>query len=113
MRGTGRDPVRFDLVQHAWELAGIVNVDPRPLTLRQLQAMVDGHQKVQWNHTLAIGLMFAQANGATGLSIAEFVPARYRGKKPKMTAEQEEANAELAFAELESGLKAWSASQGS
>ncbi|HPP54440.1 MAG TPA: hypothetical protein PK777_15920, partial [Thermoguttaceae bacterium] len=44
-----------------YELAGIVGVDPGPLTLRELCWMVDGRQRDQWNHTSQILAMVYNA----------------------------------------------------
>lgn len=82
------------------------------MTLRQLQHMADGHQKTAWNHTLAIGLMFAKAMGAKGLpSIAEIIPERYREAPQSISLADEEAAADAAFASLEIGLRSWSKQQ--
>lgn len=72
--------------------------------------MADGQQKIAWTHTLAIGIMFNKAMGGKGPPILELIPKRYR-RDPKLAAADEEANSELAFAELEAGLKALSATQ--
>lgn len=35
-------------------MAGVLRIDPRPLTLRQLQAMYLAHQAECWEHTVAV-----------------------------------------------------------
>ncbi len=73
-----------------YELAGIVGVDPGPLTLRELCWMVDGRQRDQWNHTAQILAMLYnafRASHARPLAPADFHPLL---KKPSATVTLEE-----------------------
>ena len=73
--------------------------------------MVDGQQKTQWLHSSAMYLGFLRTMTGAGPQFIELIPERYRGDDIEETLSEadEEAQSALAFAELESGLKALSA----
>jgi hypothetical protein len=48
--------------QLVWQLAGIVGVEPGPLTLRELALMADGRQRAAWGHTSSVLAMLANVN---------------------------------------------------
>jgi len=68
--------------------------------------MTDGQQEAEWSHTMALVLGFGKVMSGRGPKLLDLIPARYRSDEATLTDEQDEAAADLAFAELESGLKA-------
>lgn len=45
-----------------WRLAGIVGVDPGPLTLRELMLMADARSREAWGHTSSLLALIANVN---------------------------------------------------
>lgn len=45
-----------------YELAGIVGIDPRRMTLRQINWMADGRRIDEWNRTALECVLFVNAN---------------------------------------------------
>lgn len=71
--------------------------------------MADGRQGAAWARTAATIAGVHKSMTGQGPRLIDLIPKQYLGEKdPKATAEQDEAEAALAFAELESGLRALS-----
>lgn len=51
---TDRRPREPDLERDCWELAGVVGIDPRPFTMRQLSRMAVGRRRDLWDHTASV-----------------------------------------------------------
>jgi hypothetical protein len=71
-----------------YELAGVVGIDPGPLTLRELFWMVDGRRRDAWDRTAAqIAALFNAAPDPTGKrkprQPSEFHPFYARAKPKK------------------------------
>ena len=45
-----------------WQCAGIIGLDPRQLTLRELLAMAEARQREAWTRTASIMALIANAN---------------------------------------------------
>lgn len=74
--------------------------------------MADGRQRTAWSHTAALMLGFQKSMTGQGPRLIDLIPERYHGEDAEqLTEEMEEVSAEIAFAELEAGLKALSRSR--
>ena len=68
-----------------WELAGIVGVDPGPLTLRELVWLAEARQREAWSHTSQILAMLYNSHrgkAARAMKPAEFNPFVEKNNKP-------------------------------
>ena len=64
-----------------WELAGIVGVDPGPLTLRELLWMYAGRRREEWVHTAHLLTLTANCHRGPrrrAFVVADFLPADLR-----------------------------------
>jgi hypothetical protein len=76
--------------------------------------MADGAQRTAWAHTAALILGHLKIMTGQGPRLIDLIPERYRvDASEELSPEDEEANTALAFAELESGLRALSRQAGS
>ena len=75
-----------------FELAGIAGIDPRPLTLRQINWMADGRRIDEWNRTSLQCVLFANANRdpkkTRPFTLATFHPYIHETPPPRQTAGQ-------------------------
>jgi len=60
-----------------WQLAGILGLDPAPLTLRQLVWMVDARRQDQWSHTAAVMALTANVHRNPKRRSQPFSPAEF------------------------------------
>jgi hypothetical protein len=69
-----------------YELAGIVGVDPGPLTLRELAIMAEARQRAAWNHTSVLLATLVNINRdpkkGRAAKPADFNPFAERPKAP-------------------------------
>ena len=66
-------------MRRIWELAGILGVDPGPLTLRELVWMYAGRRREQWLHTAHVMALLANCHRdpkrrRRPFDIADFLP---------------------------------------
>ena len=68
-----------------YELAGIVGIDPGPLTLRQLLWMAEARMRQTWSHTSSVLAMIANVNRDPKKKPSPFNPADFNpyGRKRK------------------------------
>jgi len=70
------------------ELAGVIGIDPRRFTLRQIVVMAEAKSRQAWNHTSAILAMLANvhrdAKKTRAFRPADFHPHR-RAERPTIT----------------------------
>ena len=67
-------------MRRIWELAGILGVDPGPLTLRELVWMYAGRRREQWLHTSHVMALLANCHRDSKrmrrpFDVADFLPA--------------------------------------
>ncbi len=60
-----------------WQLAGIVGVDPGPLTLRELLWMTDARRNDQWSHTAAVMALTANVHRNPKKRSQPYTPAEF------------------------------------
>ena len=80
----GRSGEKHDIYQYIWQLAGIVGLDPRPLTLRQLLYMVEGKRANDWQMVSAVmALIFNchKSNETKPREPKDFNPFEYKKEK--------------------------------
>ena len=72
--------------QLIWQLAGILGVDPGPLTLRELVWMAEARIKQQWAHTASLMALLANAHRdpkkGRAFKPADFDPTRKLAPSP-------------------------------
>jgi len=78
------------------------------LTYRELQHLADGRQEAGWGYTAALLAGHQKVMTGHGPKLIDLIPERYRRDDAVLTDDQDAEAADLAFAELESGLKALS-----
>lgn len=105
VEGLTPEDLGLDLERECWEMAGVVGIDPRPFTYRQLFRMHKGRSRLLWDQTAAAMSLFASRTHPVSDAID---PARlnpYRSTKPLPTAEQNERDQRDFFRRVEAGLK--------
>jgi hypothetical protein len=60
-----------------WQTAGVLGVDPGPLTLRELAWMVEARRTDQWNHTASLLALLASIHRDPKKRRAPFTPAEF------------------------------------
>jgi hypothetical protein len=58
-------------------MGGLVGVNPRPLTLRELSWMVRGRQSDQWGHTSSLMALLAELKRNRRKKITAYTPADF------------------------------------
>lgn len=104
VEGLTAEELGLDLERECWELAGVVGIDPRPFSYRELYRMWVGRERAEWDRA-AVLMSFLSARLtplADGVPAAKLSP--FRSTKPLPTAEQRERRSAEMFRRLEAGL---------
>src|SRR5690606_22134162 len=99
-RGSGREAkgrdarrVAQDARRFCWQLGGVVGLDPRPFSLRQLLWMAEGKQSEAWNHTanlLATHWRIAAGKRGRNIKPSQFHPFA-KGLKRRLSRDESRA----------------------
>lgn len=73
----GRAVTGDDTWRLIWQLAGIVGVDPRPLTLRELVWMSEARRREAWSHTASLLALTANVHRNPQKRPRPFSPAEF------------------------------------
>jgi hypothetical protein len=60
-----------------WQTAGVLGIDPGPLSLRELAWMVEARRIDQWNHTASLLALWASIHRDPKKRRAPFAPAEF------------------------------------
>ena len=67
-----------------YEVAGMLGVDPNPLTLRELLWMLKGRNKIQWQHTSELLAMIHNAHFTERITAQEINPYAEHREQPRI-----------------------------
>jgi hypothetical protein len=63
-----------DPIRRAFEYAGVVGINPRPLTLRELDWMATARQQCDWGHTSSLMALLAELKRNRRKKITAYTP---------------------------------------
>ena len=67
----------MDPIRRAFEYGGVIGVNPRPLTLRELDWMVTARQQCDWGHTSSLMALMAELKRNRRKKITAYTPADF------------------------------------